>query len=82
MASASRAASSGRQRKTMSASFIAVRLAASSWRCSSGSVISEISFLTGFSNPSYFIKTFKAAYGMTPAVFKASLGKKSPKNKE
>ncbi len=44
--------------------------------------ISEISFLTGFSNPSYFIKTFKAAYGMTPAVFKASLGKKSPKNKE
>ncbi len=44
--------------------------------------ISEVSFLTGFSNPSYFIKSFKSAYGMTPAVFKASLKNEGEQQKD
>ena len=33
--------------------------------------ISEVSYMAGFSTPSYFIKCFKAAYGLTPSAFKA-----------
>ena len=32
--------------------------------------VSEVSYLTGFSSPNYFIKAFKAAFGITPAAFK------------
>ena len=32
--------------------------------------VSEVSYQTGFSSPNYFIKAFKAAFGVTPASFK------------
>ena len=34
--------------------------------------VNEVSYMTGFSSPSYFIKTFKSCYGITPSAFKAS----------
>ena len=32
--------------------------------------VNEVSYLAGFSSPSYLIRTFKAVYGLTPAAFK------------
>ena len=34
--------------------------------------ISEISYLTGFNSPSYFIKVFKSYFGQTPLDFRGS----------
>lgn len=34
--------------------------------------VSEVSYMTGFSSPSYFIKTFKSVYGITPSAFKST----------
>lgn len=34
--------------------------------------VSEVSYMAGFSSPSYFIKTFKSFYGITPSALKAS----------
>ena len=34
--------------------------------------VSEIAWMTGFSSPSYFIKTFKRHCGMTPKEFRMS----------
>ncbi len=33
--------------------------------------IGEISYLVGFNSPSYFIKSFKALFGITPSTFKS-----------
>lgn len=40
---------------------------------SAGHSVSEVSWMAGFSSPSYFIKSFKALYGITPSAFKESL---------
>jgi signal transduction histidine kinase/DNA-binding response OmpR family regulator/streptogramin lyase len=42
----------------------------------SGENISEIAYAVGFSSPSYFIKTFKETYSMTPAEYQESKSKK------
>ncbi|MFN3999038.1 two-component regulator propeller domain-containing protein [Algoriphagus sp.] len=42
----------------------------------SGDTISEIAYAVGFSSPSYFIKTFKETYSMTPAEYQESKAKK------
>ncbi len=42
----------------------------------SGDNISEIAYAVGFSSPSYFIKTFKESYSMTPAEYQESKSKK------
>lgn len=42
----------------------------------SGDNISEIAYAVGFSSPSYFIKTFKETYSMTPAEYQESKSKK------
>ena len=34
--------------------------------------ISEVSFQAGFKDPSYFTRKFKAAYNMTPSIFRES----------
>ena len=34
---------------------------------------SEVSYMSGFSSPSYFIRLFKNTYGKTPSEFRASL---------
>lgn len=36
---------------------------------------SEVTYLSGFSSPSYFIKTFKSVYGMTPSAYKGQFHK-------
>ncbi|WP_338229802.1 two-component regulator propeller domain-containing protein [Algoriphagus taiwanensis] len=38
--------------------------------------ISEITYAVGFSSPSYFIKSFKETYGVTPAEYQQSNSKK------
>ncbi|TNF40752.1 MAG: AraC family transcriptional regulator, partial [Cytophagales bacterium] len=38
--------------------------------------ISEIAYAVGFSSPSYFIKSFKETYGVTPAEYQQSNSKK------
>lgn len=38
--------------------------------------ISEVAYAVGFSSPSYFIKTFKETYSMTPAEYQESKSKK------
>ncbi len=35
-----------------------------------GCTISEVAFMTGFSNPNYFSTVFRAKYGVTPSEFK------------
>ena len=40
---------------------------------SAGHSVSEVSWMAGFSSPSYFIKSFKALYGITPSAWKESL---------
>jgi AraC-like DNA-binding protein len=42
----------------------------------SGENISEIAYAVGFSSPSYFIKTFKETYSMTPAEYQENKSKK------
>lgn len=42
----------------------------------SGDNISEIAYAVGFSSPSYFIKTFKETYSMTPAEYQERKSKK------
>lgn len=42
----------------------------------SGENISEIAYTVGFSSPSYFIKTFKETYSVTPAEYQKSKAKK------
>jgi AraC-like DNA-binding protein len=42
----------------------------------SDDTISEIAYAVGFSSPSYFIKTFKETYSMTPAEYQESKAKK------
>ena len=37
--------------------------------------VGEVSYMVGFSSPSYFIKLFKELFGETPAAFKKSLAK-------
>ena len=38
-----------------------------------GHSVSEVSYMCGFSTPSYFIKTFKSFYGLTPSAFRDKL---------
>lgn len=42
----------------------------------SDDTISEIAYAVGFSSPSYFIKTFKETYSMTPSEYQESRSKK------
>ena len=42
----------------------------------SGENISEVAYAVGFSSPSYFIKTFKETYAMTPAEYQENKSKK------
>ena len=42
----------------------------------SGDTVSEIAYAVGFSSPSYFIKTFKETYAMTPAEYQENKSKK------
>jgi YesN/AraC family two-component response regulator len=42
----------------------------------SDDTISEIAYAVGFSSPSYFIKTFKETYSMTPSEYQESKAKK------
>jgi DNA-binding response OmpR family regulator len=39
--------------------------------------VGEVSYMVGFSSPSYFIKLFKELFGETPASFKKTLAKES-----
>ena len=37
--------------------------------------ISDISYSTGFNSPSYFVRSFKSMYGLTPSAYRASRSK-------
>lgn len=44
--------------------------------------VNDVSFLVGFNSPSYFIKTFRSLYGMTPVAFRNNLKKNNDISRE